>query len=38
MSPQPRRDLALPQTPDVFSIYFCTFYNVDVERVYLTAK
>lgn len=36
--PLSRRELVPPQTPDVFFIYFCTFYNTDVEKVYLTAK
>lgn len=33
-----RRDLSIAETRDVFSIYFCTLYNVGVERFYLTAK
>lgn len=34
----PHRDLAPPQTPDVFLICCGTFYNIHVERFYLTAK
>lgn len=33
-----RRDFSIAETRDVFSIYFCTLYNVGVERFYLTAK